>query len=200
MNRLLDDIRIFSHENTRLWLGIEIERPWEESIYMPLPTSAQPNETFYHYGEFTEDDTTVLYGYLRQAHTDGDTYVFFPEDNVLHTGGAISNDVWPVIDWWTGGWIGGLVDGIETLLKVSNQDTVIIPATGPVMSYSELEAMRDMYATIFTRIRALFMQAKGPQETLDAKPTAEFDARFGNSDLFVLLAHQSVLPHQAPDA
>lgn len=200
LNRLLSGSRIFSHENTRLWLGTEVEHPWEDVVYEPLPKSAQPNATFYHYGEFTEDNTRVLYGYLRQAHTDGDTYVFFPEDNVLHTGGVISNDGWPVVDWWTGGWIGGLVDGIETLLQVANQETVIVPASGPVMSYSELVEMRDMYVTIYTRVRSLFMEAKGPQETLDAKPTAEFDARFGDSDLFVLLAYQSVLPHLAPDA
>ena len=201
LNRILgDDVRLFAHENTRLWLGVEIERPWENSRFEPLPKSAQPNETFYHYGEFTEADTTMQYGYMLQAHTDGDMYAFFPEDNVLHTGGVISNDAWPVVDWWTGGWIGGMVDGIETILRVANEDTIIVPSSGPVMTYSEVEEMRDMYATIFNRIRELFMAANSPQETLDAKPTAEFDVKYGNSDQFVLLSHQSVLAHFAPDA
>lgn len=191
---------IFAHENIRLWLGAEIKRPWEDSIHEPLPKKAQPNESYYHYGEFGIDDTRVQYGYMLQAHTDGDTYIYLPEDNVLHAGGVISNDGWPVVDWWTGGWIGGLVDGIETILRVANEDTLIVPANGPALSYAEVMEMRDMYETIFTRIRELFMDARGPQETLDAKPTAEFDGKWGNSDQFVLLAHQSVLAHFAPDA
>ncbi|MDT8398190.1 MAG: MBL fold metallo-hydrolase [Pseudomonadales bacterium] len=192
--------RIFGHENTRLWLSVEIQRPWEETPFAPLPEIARPNETFYHYGDLNHGTETLLYGYMRQAHTDGDAYVYFPEENVIHAGGVISNEGWPIIDWWTGGWIGGLVDGLEIIIKASNEATRIIPANGPVMSYAELLTMRDMYATIFERIRNLFMKAQGPQETLAAKPTAEFDAQWGNSDLFVLLAHQSVLAHYAPDA
>lgn len=202
LNGLLgnEDTTLFAHENTRLWLSVEIDRPWEDRVFEPLPPQARPDETFYHYGEMQVDDTTMLYGYMLQAHTDGDLYAFFPEDNVLHAGGVLSNDGWPLIDWWTGGWIGGLVDGIETILRVANRDTVIVPANGPLMSYAEVEEMRDMYQTIFQRIRDLFMAARGPQETLDARPTEEFDDKWGDSDQFVLLAHQSVLAHFAPDA
>ena len=202
LNRSLGErgVRIFSHENTRLWLGGEIERPWEDFAFKPLPKNARPTETFYHYGELTHGDGVMQYGYLRQAHTDGDMYAYFPEDNVLHAGGVVSNDGWPLIDWWTGGWIGGLPDALEVLLGMANDDTVIVPANGPVMSKAELSEMHTMYSTIFDRIRKLFQAAKSPQETLDAKPTAEFDAKWGNSDMFVLLAHQSVLAHYAPDA
>ena len=191
---------IFAHENTRLWLGAEVERPWEDVIFEPLPKVAQPNPTFYHYGDFDHSGSTVEYGYMLQAHTDGDMYVYFPQDNVLHAGGVVSNEGWPLMDWWTGGWSGGLVDGLEILLGIANDDTVIVPANGPVMSKADLVAMRDMYSTIYNNIRTLFMAAQGPQETLAAKPTAEFDAQWGNSDEFVLLSHQSVLAHFAPDA
>jgi glyoxylase-like metal-dependent hydrolase (beta-lactamase superfamily II) len=192
--------RIFSHENTRLWLGVEIERPWENFVFEPLPEIAQPNETFYHYGDLDHAGSVVEYGYLLQAHTDGDMYMYLPEDNILHAGGVVSNDVWPLLDWWTGGWSGGLVDGLEVLIEVADDDTVIVPAHGPVMTKAELITMRDMYSTVYNNIRTLFMGAQGPQETLAAKPTAEFDGRWGNSDQFVLLSHQSVLAHFAPDA
>lgn len=202
LNELLgnEDTTIFAHENTRLWLTAEIERPWEDHRFDPLPPQALPNKTFYHYGDLAVDDTSLQYGYMLQAHTDGDMYAFFPADNVLHAGGVVCNDGWPLLDWWTGGWIGGLVDGLETILRVANRDTLIVPADGPVMTYAEVAEMRDMYQTIFQRIRDLFMAARGPQETLDAKPTEEFDDKWGNSDQFVLLAHQSVLAHFAPDA
>jgi glyoxylase-like metal-dependent hydrolase (beta-lactamase superfamily II) len=201
LNELLaGDVKIFAQENTRLWLSVDIKRPWEDFVHNPLPVKAQPDETYYHYGEFAVDDATVQYGYMLQAHTDGDSYIHFPEDKVLHAGGVLSNDGWPLMDWWTGGWIGGLADGVETILRVANQDTIIVPANGPVMSYAEVEQHREMYATIFQRVRELFMKAMGPQETVDAKPAAEFEDRMGNADAFILLAHQSVLAHFAPDA
>lgn len=201
LNELLaGDTRIFAHENTRLWLQSEVRRPWEDQVFAPLPGKALPDETYYHYGEFTVDDTPVWYGYMLQAHTDGDTYIYLPEDNVLHAGGVLSNGSWPLMDWWTGGWIGGLADGLETLLRVGNEDTVFIPANGAVMSYAEVQAQSDMYNDIFSKVRALFMQARGPQETVDAKPAGDYEALMGNSDQFILLAHQSVLPHLSPDA
>lgn len=194
------NLRIFAHENTRQWLGARITRPWENTSFEPLPEAAQPNEVFYHYGDFQHDDVLVEYGYLRQAHTDGDMYVFLPADNVLHTGGVISSDGWPLMDWWTGGWIGGLVDGIETLLSIANDATVIIPASGPVISKAELVAMRDMYAEIFEGVRGLFMKAANIPETLAAKPAGAWEAQYGNSDMFIELCHWSLIPHYTPDA
>lgn len=202
LNRVLGEtgVRIFAHENTRLWLGVEIERPWENFTFEPLPESARPDETFYLYGDMDHYGAPVWYGNLVQAHTDGDMYVYFPQENVLHAGGVVSNDGYPLIDWWTGGWIGGLVDGLETLIGLVNPETTIVPATGPLMNYQELLAMREMYNTIFRRIRDSFMSANSEQETLATAPTAEFDARWGDSEAFIRLAQQSLIPHLAPNA
>jgi glyoxylase-like metal-dependent hydrolase (beta-lactamase superfamily II) len=192
--------RIFAHENTRQWLSTRIERPWEDIVFEPLSAAAQPNETFYNYGGFQHGDVPVEYGYLRQAHTDGDMYVFLPQDNVLHTGGIVSSDVWPLMDWWTGGWIGGLVDGIETLLSVANEATVIVPATGPVLTKAELTALRDMYAELFNAVRESFMDANSVPETLALNLGAAYESRFGDSDMFIELSQWSLIPHYAPDA
>jgi cyclase len=197
---LAGDARIFAHENTRQWLSTRIERPWEDVVFEPLSAAAQPNETFYHYGDFQHGDVPVEYGYLRQAHTDGDMYVFFPQDNVLHTGGIVSSTEWPLMDWWTGGWIGGLVDGIETLLSVANDATVIVPATGAVMTKADLTVLRDIYAELFNSVRMSFMAANSVPETLALKLGAAYEPRFGNSDMFIELSQWSLIPHYAPDA
>ncbi len=194
------NVRIFAHENTRQWLGTRITRPWETIAFEPLPDYARPNDAFYNYGDFAHGDVQVEYGYLRQAHTDGDMYIFLPQDNVLHTGGIISSDGWPLMDWWTGGWIGGLVDGIETLLSIANESTVIVPASGPVITKADLRALRDMYAELFGTVRTLFMQAKSIPETMAAKPAAAYEAQFGNPDQFIELSHWSLIPHYTPDA
>jgi glyoxylase-like metal-dependent hydrolase (beta-lactamase superfamily II) len=193
-------IRLFAHENTRQWLSTRIERPFDGAVFDPLPEAAQPNDTFYHYGALQHGDVPVEYGYLRQAHTDGDMYVFLPQDNVLHAGGIVSSDAWPLMDWWTGGWMGGLVDGIETLLSIANDSTVIVPATGPVMTKADLTAMRDMYAELFEAVRNSFMTSNTVEETLALKPAAAYEAKLGNSDLFIELSQWSLIPHYAPDA
>lgn len=193
-------VRIFAHENTRQWLGTSITRPWENRTYPALAPAAQPGETFYHYGDLELGDSVVQYGYLRQAHTDGDMYVYFPDANVLHGGGVIANAGWPLMDWWTGGWIGGLANGLEVLLEIADEDTVIVPANGPLMSKADLQAMRDMFATIFQRISTGFRAANSVEDTLEQAPTAEFDAQFGDPTDFVRRAHESLIPHYTPDA
>lgn len=192
--------RIIAHENTRLWLGYENAVPGEARTYGPLPLQARPNETVYDTGKIMFDDQPVEYGYLLQAHTDGDLYVFFPESNVLVAGGVVAADVWPVIDYPTGGWIGGLVEGLKTLIARTDAKTRIVPANGPMLTRADLEAQRDMYATIFDRMTKLLRKGMGPQEVLDAAPTREFDVKWGDSTLFVTLAFKSLWGHLAPDA
>lgn len=192
--------RIFAHENTRQWLSTSVTRPWEDMTFGALPPAAQPNETFYHYGDLDHGGTAIQYGYLRQSHTDGDMYVYFPEENVLHGGGVVANDGWPLMDWWTGGWIGGLVNGLEVLLEIANDDTVIVPANGPLMSKADLQAMRDMFETIYQRINSGFRAANSVEDTLSAMPTAEFDDQYGDPQAFIRRSHESLIPHLTPDA
>jgi glyoxylase-like metal-dependent hydrolase (beta-lactamase superfamily II) len=192
--------RIFAHENTRQWLSTSVKRLWEEQSIAPLPEAARPNETFRHYGSFSHGADTVEYGYLRQAHTDGDMYLFLPSDNVLHTGGVIASDGWPFMDWWTGGWIGGVVDAIEILLSVANDATIIIPATGPAINKAQLVEMRDMYDDIFKQVRTMFVAANTAEQTVAAKPAAAYEAKYGSADLFIELSHWSLIPHLTPDA
>lgn len=194
------DVRIFAHENTRQWLSTTIAYPWDNSQFQPAPENARPNDTFHHYGDFSIGDTAVEYGYLRQAHTDGDMYVFLPQDNVLHTGGLINSDSWPLMDWWTGGWIGGLVDGLETLLSIANDNTLIIPARGPVMTVQQLRSMRDLYAEIFSGVSRMFQSAYSVEETLAENPAAAYESQLGDSRQFVELSWWSLIPHYTPDA
>lgn len=192
--------RIVAHENTRLWLGTKITRPWDSEPFEPLPREAQPNDTFYTEGELAFGDQPIGYGYLLQAHTDGDIYVFFPEENVLAAGGVLAADGWPLIDWWTGGWILGLVDGLDRLIEVANDATRVVPSSGPLLTKADLVAQREMYLTIFERLLNLFFDARSPQEAVAAEPTEEFNRHWGDPTRFVTLAFQSLWPHLSPNA
>ena len=189
---------IIAQENTRLWLTTDITWPWNGQRFEPLPEAARPNLTFYDEGEL---DSGVRYGYLRHAaHTDGDLYVQFPRENVLAVGGAASGAGWPLVDWWTGGWIGGIVGTMELLLALTNADTRIVPAHGRVLTRSDLEAQFEMYNTIYARLAGLLNSGRGPDEAVDARPTQEYDAEMGPSEEFVRRAFESLWAYLSPDA
>lgn len=194
------DVKIVAHENTRLWLTTEIKRPWEDHIFEPLPLEAQPNDTFYTEGELAFGGDPVRYGYMLQSHTDGDMYVFFPSENLLVTGGVVTADAWPLIDWWTGGWILGLVDGLDILIEVADDDTKVVPGSGPMLRKADLVAQRDMYLVIYERLMDLFFAARSPAEAVAANPTREFKPEWGDPSRFVTLAFQSIWGHLTPNA
>ena len=78
--------RIIAHENTRLWLGTEVDSKWEQRVYQRLHVRARPNQTFYTNGSLAFGGEAIEYGYLPQAHTDGDIYVYFRNANLLVAG------------------------------------------------------------------------------------------------------------------
>jgi glyoxylase-like metal-dependent hydrolase (beta-lactamase superfamily II) len=191
--------RIVAHENTKQWLAHEIFVRWENKTYDPLPAEALPTETFYASGSMPFGGSEIAYGHMLQAHTDGDIYVYFPEADVLVTGGAVTNDAWPVMDWWTGGWMGGLLDAFITMLDVAKDSTVIVPGSGPLMTRAELSAQNDMYMQIFDRLSAMLKDAYGPAEVVAARPTQGFKEEWAGADLFAELAFRSFYGHLRGD-
>jgi len=190
---------IIAQENTRLWLSTDITYPWDGQTFAALPEAARPNLTFYDDGG--ELDSGLTYGYLRHAaHTDGDLYVRFPEEDVLAVGGAVSGAGWPLVDWWTGGWIGGIVGTLELVLALAGEATRIVPANGQVMQRADIERQFAMYNQIYERLAEMLNRGRSPEEAVEARPTAEFDAQMGPSEEFVRLAFQSLWAYLSPDA
>jgi cyclase len=189
---------IIAQENTRLWLTTDVTWPWSGQRFKRLPKTAQPNKTFYTTGTL---DSGVRYGHIPDAaHTDGDLYVYFPKQNVLAVGDVVSNQGWPVVDWTTGGWIGGIVGGLQRLQTLANEDTRVVPARGPVLGLAELKAQTEMYSTIYDRLSQLLNKGRGPGEAVASRPTKEFDEKMGNPDEFVRRAFESLWAYLSPDA
>jgi hypothetical protein len=63
------------------------------------------------------------------------------------------------------------------------------------MSFADLKAQQAMYLTIFERLQTLFTESRDVAEVLAARPTAEYDAKFGDPKLFLTLAFQSFWGH-----
>ena len=202
---------IIAHENTRLWLQQNITWPWNGQKFKKLPKVAQPNKTFYDKGALDSKGgdsgigSGIKYGYISDAaHTDGDLYVYFPRQNILAVGDAAYGQGWPVVDWWTGGWIGGIVGGLQRIQSVAlsngNRDTKIVPAVGPVLSLAEIGAQVDMYGTIYDRLNQMLNKGHSPSEGVEAKPAKEYEAKMGNPDEFIRRSFESLWAYLSPDA
>ena len=186
---------IVAHENTRLWMSHDFFVWWQDRHYPARPEAAQPTEAFYDDWAGMFGQGALEAGYMLQPHTDGDIYVKFADANVIASGGVGVADGWPVIDWGAGGWIGGVLDGLQTLIDASDDQTRIVPTSGPVVSKADLEAQHAMYSTIIQRLAELMRKGYGFAEVLAAKPTAEFDAEWGDSEQFITLAYRSIWGH-----
>jgi glyoxylase-like metal-dependent hydrolase (beta-lactamase superfamily II) len=192
---------IVAQENTRLWLTTDVTWPWNEETVEPLPEVARPSKTFYSDTELDVGGKRVVCGHLRDCpHTDGDMYVFFPQDNVMAVGDAVTGAGWPSIDWWTGGWIGGIVGGIDMIFNVANADTRIVPARGPVLTRAQLQQQYNMYSVIWERLVQTLYAGGGTEEALAGNPTKEFNDIMGAPDEFVRRAFQSLWAYLSPDA
>jgi glyoxylase-like metal-dependent hydrolase (beta-lactamase superfamily II) len=174
---------IVAHELTKLWMSTEYYVDWEDKTYEPRMAAALPTTTFYSTDPqpivVEIGDEEIEYGHLPEAHTDGDMYVRLRNRNVLATGGVVTVGEYPVIDYSTGGWIGGLVDATKKLLAIADPDTLIVPANGPVQPRAHLTAQLEMLTVVRERIENLMRKGRSIEEMLAAGVTDEFDAKWG---------------------
>ena len=190
--------QIIAHENTRLWLGTEVIEAWENRTYQARPPQALPTNTFYYKSnqlQFGEEP--IEYGWLGQAHTDGDIYIYFRKQNLLMVGDVLSVGRYPVLDYCTGGWTVGMRDATQKLLDLSNEQTRIVPGTGPIQTRADLKAEHDMLATMHDKVWELMRKGMSASEILAAKASGDFDAKWGDPQQFIASAYQGIYGHIA---
>jgi glyoxylase-like metal-dependent hydrolase (beta-lactamase superfamily II) len=185
---------IVAHELTRLWMSTEYYVDWEDRTYSPRTPAALPTKTFYASDPqpivAQTGDEEIEYAHLPEAHTDGDIYVWFKKRNVLVAGGTVTAGSYPVSDHATGGWIGGLAAATEKLLALTDADTLIVPATGPVQRRTHLTAQLAMLNAMRDRIEEHMRDGHSVAEMLAAKVTDGFDEYWGaDRDRFVANAY-----------
>jgi len=188
-------VKIAAHVNTKLWLGGDFDVDWENRHYAPRPAAALPVMTFYTSGSLDFGGRKVEYRYLPRAHTDGDIAVFFPDANVLAVGALLAVGSYPVPDYATGGWIGGLEAATRALLDATDSSTKIVPAFGPACGRAELEAQLKLCTAVKERVADAYRHGLSFKEFVATNPTQEFDASRGDPTLFLKLVHKGAWAH-----
>ena len=158
--------KIIAQKRTRDWMATDYWIPAEERYEKARPKAALPTETFRTEGSMKAGNEEIAYGYLLMAHTCGDLYVHFKGANVIAVGDVASPLRDPEFDWFAGGWVGGRVDSMDLLLKISNDQTRFVPAYGPVMTKAQFKAERDMMEEVRQRIFDRVRAGEGPEDML----------------------------------
>ena len=178
-----DGVLVVAHDNIRIRLAAGTISGLTGAKVPPRPAEALPKQTYVG-GSITLDvgSRKVQLTHIANAHTDGDTWVYFADANVLATGDTFNNlKRYQNIDFANGGDVRGMIRALDTYLKVANEATKIVPGHGPLASKADLAVFRAMLVTSHDRIWKLFNEGKSEAEVIALAPLADLDATWANN-------------------
>lgn len=148
----------------------------------PVPSGAWPTDTYFTDGwELYVNDEAIRLLHVPNAHTDGDTIVFFRRSDVISTGDIYNTDRYPSFDLARGGSIVGVIEGLNLVLDLTipgeNQEggTVVIPGHGRLSDETGVVNYRDMVTIVRDRIYALIDEGMTLEQVQAARPTRDYD-------------------------
>jgi cyclase len=186
---------IHAHEITKQWLATDYYVPAQDRWVKAQPAVAWPTVIFRDKHEIKAGAETIESGYLLEAHTRGDIYVYFRESNVLAVGDVAAPVHDPELDWYAGGWLGGRVDAMDKLIKLANDDTKIVPAFGPVMTRAQLQAEQEMMKHLYDRTADLTDHGRSAQDMLDEGVMNEINRKFQDPYRFLYDVSKGLWAH-----
>jgi glyoxylase-like metal-dependent hydrolase (beta-lactamase superfamily II) len=169
---------IVAQDNIRVRLAAGTTNGLTGAKTPPLEADGLPTDTYQVGGKKLEFGGRVAeINHVINAHTDGDSWIYFPDANVLALGDTFTRN-YPNIDWANGGAIDGMILANERYLKAANDTTKIVPDHGPLATKANLQEFHDMLVTARDRVKKLYDQGKTEQEVLAADPLAELSKKW----------------------
>ena len=172
-----------AHDNIRVRLAAGTIVGLTGARTAPRPAEALPKQTYFGGSiTLTVGGRKTQLTHIANAHTDGDTWVYLADANVLATGDTFNNlKRYQNIDFANGGDVRGMIRALDVYLQVANDNTKIVPGHGPLATKADLAAFRAMLVTSRDRIQKLFDDGKTEEEVVALKPLADLDATWANS-------------------
>ncbi|WP_432412647.1 MBL fold metallo-hydrolase [Rasiella sp. SM2506] len=137
--------------------------------YEALPAISFENDLLFHYND---EDIQLIH--LPNAHTNSDIIVNFRKSNVLHTGDAFVNGMYPYLDTKNGGSYNGYIEGLKKIERLCNKDTKIIPGHGELASFTDVKEMATMLELYYSRIKTAFLQNKTEDQVAAMRDFTKF--------------------------
>jgi cyclase len=179
-----DGAIVVAQDNIRTRLAAGTTNGLTGNKTAPVSTDALPTETYIGGSKTVEaGGRRAILNHVNNAHTDGDTWVYFQNANVLATGDTFTNTGrYSTIDFANGGDIRGLIRAVDAYIKTSNDNTKIVPGHGALAKKADLVAWREMLVTSRERVQKLIDEGQSEQQVLAEKPLADLDKKWAAND------------------
>lgn len=174
---------IFAHENVRKRVSTDQENEFFHIRMPALPPAGWPEYTFPSEATLHLGAEEIRITHIAPAHTDSDSLIQFVKANVIHAGDLVFSESYPFIDRSSGGSIGGMIEGVNRLLALTDRGTKIIPGHGRVIGPGELRQYGEMLSDIRDQVQTLKRQGRGLNAIVAANPTAKYDEKWGKGML-----------------
>jgi len=150
----------------------------------PAPEGGVPKETYTGGVKVIEvGGRKAELHHVYNAHTDGDTWVYFPDANVICTGDVMNNrHRYQQVDFANGGDIRGMVRATDEWLKLANDNTKVVVGHGGLANKSSVAEYGAMVKEARDRIQKLVAEGKSEAEVAAAKPLADLDKTWADND------------------
>ena len=176
---------LVAHDNVRARMSGPQAGAANDFDVPAAPAAALPSVTFDDALSLHLNGDRLAALHVEAAHTDGDVLLWWEDANVVHVGDVYYSGAYPFIDLASGGSLAGLVAALETVLSRADSRTIVIPGHGPVSNRAALAAYRDMLVATGRRVRELIDEGKSLDEVVAARPTAAYDAVYGQGSMTV---------------
>ena len=182
-----DGAKIVAHENSRKMMLNPKPINLSFIVYpqQPYPLNAVPQITYQDTMKLHLNGDQIELYHFGHAHTTGDTAIYLRNSNVLHMGDVFNMTGPPFIDAGNGGSIDGIIHFCEEILKVVNDETVVVPGHGPISTTEDLQTYIDMLSVVRDRIQVQILEGKSLQEIIESDPTKEWRDKFGDGPFIV---------------
>jgi glyoxylase-like metal-dependent hydrolase (beta-lactamase superfamily II) len=122
---------------------------------------------------------------LPPAHTDGDSYVYFRESDVIAAGDVFRTVAFPVIDTNNGGTLDGTIEALGILIGLAGPDTQIVPGHGVVSTREDVMEFRDMVLDVKAQVAEMVGRGMSYDRVAAAGPTSRYEAKWGDPERFL---------------
>jgi glyoxylase-like metal-dependent hydrolase (beta-lactamase superfamily II) len=198
-----DGVTIVAQENVKKRLAAGTTNGLTGAKTPPAPQGALPVDTYTNFSKVRLPGRVADLRHIANAHTDGDTYVWFKTANVLSTGDTFTNGRYPNIDFANGGNIKGMIAAADTYLKMTNAKSRIVPGHGPIGDKAALAEYRTMLVTARDRMAVLVKEGKSEDDVVAAKPFADLDKKWAPTELasknFIRVVYHSLADKPAAE-
>jgi glyoxylase-like metal-dependent hydrolase (beta-lactamase superfamily II) len=179
-----DGVTVVAQDNIRIRLTAGTQNGISGVKTPPVAPGAVPKETYVGGTRNVEAGGRVAkLTHVNNAHTDGDSWVYFADANVLCTGDTFNNlKKYQTIDFANGGDVRGMIAANEIYLKIANDQTKIIPGHGGLATKADVVEFHKMLVTARDRIQKLVDEGKSEEEVVAMKPLADLDATWSNNE------------------